>query len=406
MIDVRPATADEMGELGTLTGYAYGGAFGDGPETKTATANQPEWTLCAFDGARLVSSFVTIPFTARMNGSPMPFGGVSGVATSPEYRRRGLVRRLMTQSTEIMRDSGQTIAGLWASQAAIYQRYGYSIGSFRRSYTIDTADVVFYDGDNGHGDVRWLDPSTAYDIIKGLYISFVAERTGYLHRSRALWSFGVLDGPEGDGPVNVGVSYGPGGDPNGYVVYTLRADRVDNRARSQELVVRDLAWLDVDAYRSLWSFIARHDLVGRVVWAEAPIDDPAEELLAEPRMLHRRDEEGSWFRVIDVEPALQSRGYSRPGHATVEIVGDDLAPWNNGAYSIETDGTATSVERLGSNARTDATLPVKALGSLFVGMRSARRLRSWGLVDGADEAIDRLDGLFATRFAPHAPDHY
>ena len=30
-----------------------------------------------------------------------------------------------------------------------------------------------------------------------------------------------------------------------------------------------------DAYRSLWSFLAHHDLVGRVRWNDAPADDPA-----------------------------------------------------------------------------------------------------------------------------------
>ena len=406
MFDVRPATAEEMGAVGTLSGYAYGGAFGDGPETKTATANRPEWTLCAFDGDRLASSFVTIPFTARMNGRPMPYGGVSGVATDPEYRRRGLVRRLMTESTEAMRDRGQTIAGLWASQAAIYQRYGYAIGSFRRTYRIDAADIVFFDGDVGHGDVRWLDPEAALATMKGLYIDFVADRTGYLHRSSALWGFGVLDAPDEDGPVNVGVSYGSGGSPNGYVVYTLRADRVENRARSQELVVRDLVWLDLDGYRSLWSYLARHDLVGRVSWTNAPVDDPAEELLAEPRLLHAQDEEGAWFRVIDVAPALEARGYCGPGHGTVEVVADELAPWNAGVYAIETDGNETTVERLRPGAEADATMSVKALSSLFVGMRSVRRLRSWGLLDVHDDAVDRLDNLFATRSAPHTPDHY
>jgi predicted acetyltransferase len=412
MIDVRPATAEEMGQLGTLSGYAYGGAFGDGPETKTATANQPEWTLCGFDGDKLVASFVTIPFTVRMNGTSMPFGGVSGVATNPQYRRRGLVRRLMTESTEIMRERGQAVAGLWASQAAIYQRYGYSIGSYRRSYRIDAADIAFHDGDMGHGDVRWFDTGSAletdaaFDTVRALYIDYVADRTGYLHRSRALWGFGVFDPPAEDGPVNVAVSYSEGGDPNGYVVYTLRADRVDHRARAQELVVRDLAWLDLDAYRSLWAYLARHDLVGRVTWADAPVDDPAEELLAEPRLLHTTDQEGSWFRVIDVEEALARRGYCGPAHGSIRVVDDELAPWNVGTFAIETDGTTASVERLATTDDVDATVTVKALGSMFTGMRSIRRLRSWGLIDANDDAIDRLDGLFATTYAPHAPDHY
>ena len=67
---------------------------------------------------------------------------------------------------------------------------------------------------------------------------------------------------------------------------------------------------------------------------------------------------------------------------------------------------STVVERLSPGAQADATMSVKALGSLFTGMRSAGRLRSWGLLDGDAAAIERLDSLFATQFAPHTPDHY
>lgn len=404
MIELRPATSEEMAAIGTLGGYVYGGAFGDGPESLTATANRPEWTLCAFDGEQLASSFITIPFTMRLNGRAMAMGGVSGVATHPGYRRRGLMRRLMTEATIDMRERGQSVAALWASQAAIYQRFGYSIGSVCRRYAVDSVDITFFDGDVGSSTVEWLDVETGYDAVRALYIEFVAERTGYLHRSTALWATGPFDERAEDGPVHVALARDDGGQPNGYLVYTLRAAKVDHRARAQELVIRDLGWLDLDAYRSLWSYVARHDLVGRVVWDTVPADDPADELLAEPRMLRAEDGEGAWFRVIDVEAALGGRGYSRAGQVTVQVPEDDLAPWNVGTYTIETDGEETSVAR--SSAKPDAVVPIKALGSLFSGYRSARRLRSSGLLSCDDEAVDRLDRLFATRHLPHFPDHF
>lgn len=405
MIDLRPATAQEMGALGSLAGYVYGGSFGDGPNSLTASANRPEWSLCAFDADRLVASCIVIPFTMRLNGAAMAMGGVSGVATHPEYRRQGLMRRLMTDSTVTMREQGQSVAALWASQAAIYQRFGYAIGSSMRSYQVDTVDITFHDGDGGAGRVEWLDAASGFDAIKALYIQFVAERSGYLHRSRALWDANALGAPAEDGPVHIALSRDESGEPIGYLVYTLRANRVEHRARGQELMIRDMAWLSLDAYRSLWNYVARHDLVGRVVWSSAPADDPAEELFAEPRMLHAGNGEGAWFRVVDVEPALAGRGYSGAGQAVVTIVEDDLTPWNAGSYAVETDGTTVSVERV-PVPRDNVTMPIKSFSSLFSGYRSARQLRAWGLADGDDGAIDRLDQLMATRHRPHVPDHF
>ena len=140
-IEIRPATQAEMDQLGELTSYVYGGAFGDGPANTAATSNRPEWTLCAFDGARMVASYGAIPFTMRANGKAMPVAGVSIVGTLPEYRRPGLLRQITERSFEQMRDNGQTVAALWASQAAIYQRYGYSLCSVQRRYELDTVDA-------------------------------------------------------------------------------------------------------------------------------------------------------------------------------------------------------------------------------------------------------------------------
>ena len=67
-VEIRPATAEEMGEMGILGGYVYGGSFGDGPENVIATANLPDWTLCAFVDGKLASMFSDIPFTMRANG--------------------------------------------------------------------------------------------------------------------------------------------------------------------------------------------------------------------------------------------------------------------------------------------------------------------------------------------------
>ena len=402
-IEFRPATAEEMGQFGTLAGYVYGGAYGDGPDNLVASATRPEWTLCAFEGSRLVSSFSTIPFTMRANGMALPIGGVSAVGTLPEYRRQGLVRRIMTQAFSDMRDGGRPVAALWASQAAIYQRFGYAMASVLRSYAVDTVDINFHDGDDGSGRVERLEVTSGYDQIKDVYARFVADRMGYLHRAGALWQLGPLEEREADGPVHIALSHGASG-PDGYAVYTLREGGRDHPARSQEIVVRDLAWLSPGAYRSLWMFFKRHDLVGRVRWSNAPSDDPAIEYFLEPRMLDARDGEGFWLRLVDVATALRGRGWTTDGDVSITVRDDSLAPWNTGNYRLTvSDGVADVTSCTGV---ADIQLSVKALASLYAGRRSARELFAWGLLDGDEDAVLRADALFATRHAPHCPDHF
>ncbi len=403
-IDIRPANDSEMGQLGLLTSYVYGGAFGDGEFNLPASSNRAEWTLCAFDGARMVASYGAIPFTMRANGRAMAMAGVSVVGTLPEYRRQGILRRITEQSFERMREAGQWVAALWASQAAIYQRYGYSRGSLLRQYTLDTADAQLLTPPPPDLSVTRHAAADGFEIMRDVYRAFVAARTLYLHRAQPLWRAGVLREEAADGPVHVAVCRDATGAPRGYAAYTLRANRVSHPTRAQELVVRDLVWLDVQACRALWEFLARHDLVGRIAWRNAPADDPAPELFTEPRLLQARDAEGVWFRVVDVAQALAGRGYDTDGEIVLGVPADRETPWNQGNYRLTVSSGEASVER--SSARAELTLPIKSLSSVFTGFQRVRRLAAWGLVDGGESAVARADALFATRHAPHCPDHF
>ena len=401
--EVRPARADEIEQLGALGAYVYAGAYGDGTDNVVTRSNRAEWTLCAFVAGRMAASYATIPFTARADGRAIALGGVTAVGTLPEYRRQGMLRAITLRAFAQMREHGQGVAALWASQAAIYQRYGYALGSLQTTYRIDGVDIGFADGDEGSARVERVGVEQGFDVVKRVYVDFVAERTLYLHRAQVIWRSNALSGNDATGPAHVAIAYRAGA-PTGYLVYHVREGRTGHRTRGQELTIKDLAWLDADAYRSLWSWIKRHDLVGRVVWARAPADDPAAEIFVEPRLLHAEIRDGVWVRIVDAAAALSQRGYRVDDALVVEIEQDDLAPWNAGRFLLETSDGAARFSPTRRSA--DVRLNVKALASLFTGMRSARELANWGLLDGDDRAIERATRLFATRHAPHCPDNF
>ena len=168
--------------------------------------------------------------------------------------------------------------------------------------------------------------------------------------------------------------------------------------------IRDFVWLDDAAYRSLWTYIAKHDLVGRVIWQNAPMDDPAVDLFMEPRMLQVAEDEGSWLRVVDVEGALAQRGYCADGQIVIGISDDSLADWNSGNWLLEIEDGKSRVQRVNQTA--EVAMNIRTLTTLFSGMRSARTLSTWGQIAGDRKAISTLDLVFATHHAPHCSDHY
>ena len=213
----------------------------------------------------------------QANGKAFPLAGIAGVGTHTDYRRRGLLRRIMREQFRTMRERGQSCAALWASQAAIYQRYGFSLVTSSRSYAVDTVDVGFADGCPGATPVAQVptDDPAIVAALQTMYSRFIATRIGYLQRDAITpptWGLdestqraaamapmgaglrGVLGPSEVDGPVYVAIA----GEMRGYVVYTLSPDGGaasgrggTHRTRPQQLKLRELVWLDIDAYRSL-----------------------------------------------------------------------------------------------------------------------------------------------------------
>jgi predicted acetyltransferase len=403
-VEIRPALPEEMVQMGAIGSYSYAGAFGDGPDTVMVSSNRPEWTLCAFIDGEMAASFCTIPFTMRALGRAVPMGGISMIGTLPHHRRKGLVRKLMTQALGNMRDSGQMVAALWASQAAIYQRYQFAMATVCRSYDIDTVDIGFHDSDMGDCEVVLTGPENCLDELKSIYIENATDRICYLHRSSLLWRMNFLDDRPEDGPVRIGLCRDDTGSAVGYVVFSLRAAKVNHPSRGQQIKIRDLVALNSNAYRSLWRFIASHDLVGSVQWHNAPLDDPASELFIEPRLLKMRDDEGLWFRVVDVAGALGQRGYIESGEIRIGIQDDPLAPWNGGTYLLRASPDGAEVSR--SSGSPDIQLSVKALGSLYTGFRSAAVLAGWGLVEGDRQKIALAGRIFSSPYLPHCPDHF
>ncbi len=62
-------------------------------------------------------------------GGRVPTAGLSWVGVHPTHRRRGILRRMMADHFARCRDRGEWVSALYATQAAIYTRFGYGLGS-------------------------------------------------------------------------------------------------------------------------------------------------------------------------------------------------------------------------------------------------------------------------------------
>ncbi len=369
--EFRPVVEDELKEFRRVLHYVFAETpqpaeerrAGDNEPPEEApeeldAALKPEWTHAAFHKGKIVASSGGYPFRMRMNGRAVAADGVTAVGTYPGFRRRGLVRRLITDLLHRAHDNGQPAAILWASMGAIYQRFGYGRGSTQARYRFDPRHFHFEFGERAEGYTRLLNIDAARPIVSDLYRRFIEERNLLLHRTDVMWDI-VL--PKKKAPW-CAVHFNAADEPVGYITYRT-AGELSSFGPSQELTVQDFVWLDMTGYRGLWEFLVGHDLVGRILWWRASEDDPAPELLLEPRLLERTTYDGIWLRVVDVRALLEQRGYDTAGVATIEITGDPECPWNEGVWRIESAGQES--EARSANGQTpDLRTDPRGLASL------------------------------------------
>src|SRR5258708_24273894 len=75
-------------------------------------------------------------------GAALAVAGVTAVSVRPSHRRRGILSSLMNRQLADIRDRGETVAALFASEAAIYGRYGYGIASAELDFRIRRGEGI------------------------------------------------------------------------------------------------------------------------------------------------------------------------------------------------------------------------------------------------------------------------
>jgi predicted acetyltransferase len=402
-IEIRScANDDEMREYNMIGAYV----FADPELIPTEEGGTiPEWTTAAWVDGKLASIMGSFPFTVRLNGSPVKMAGVTQVGTLPGYRRQGLLRKTMSRAYEQMQERDQPFAILWASMGAIYQRFGYGLASEGVRYRYDPRVAGLQFGEEPAGSVSVETVEDGYPTARMLYIEYAADRNLHIHRARALWQVGIFRGDKAKGPVRVAIYRNADGEARGHIVYQVAHQRYDTPGPDQAMSVRDFVYLDLEAWRGLWEYIRKHDLVRSVEIDGVAPDDPAPDLLLEPRVLDRRVQDGIWMRVINAEKGLPARPYATRGELVIDISGDTMCPWNEGRWLLETDGRTTDVRR--TDRAADITVTPNALATLIAGCRTATHLTRIGRMEGRDAAtLARADALFRTEYAPHCPNGF
>jgi predicted acetyltransferase len=359
--------------------------------------------LGAYDGDRLVGTAGIFSMQVTVPGGELPMGGVTMVGVHPTHRRRGVLREMMRQQLETMHRRREPLAGLWASEGAIYQRFGYGMATLGARFQVDRGRTAFREQREAVGSLRLLDADAAAGVFPQVFAAIRPQRGGVFERSEAWWRSEFFYDPEhqrNGGSTAAYVLHETDGAPTGYARYRLFPEW-DERGPKYTLEVHEAAATTPAANRELWRYLFDVDLVGTIRARNLQVDHPLPLLVAEPRRLGWGIGDALWLRIVDLVAALEGRSWAADDGLVLEVT-DETCAWNRGRWRLVAEGGSARVTATTDAA--DLALDIRDLGAIYLGGIGVPALVQAGRVtEISDGAADRLDAMLRVPLAPWCP---
>lgn len=306
----------------------------------------------------------------------LPMDGLTWVGVHPDARRRGVLTRMMRDHLHRIHDRGEcAIAGLHASEPAIYGRFGYGSASLDVKLTLGRGTTLTAPEELGaraeavrtHMVTLPTDEGTA--ALHAAHLACAGGALGTVTRPDAQAATWFRDMPKARGskePRRLMLAQ-VDDEVTGYALFR-RESKWEDGVSQGEVSVAELAAGDHASLLALARRLLDLDLTTKVTFWNRSVDDPLLWWAGGPRAAGMKASDALWLRLVDVPRALAERGYAGPLDVVLEVT-DELCPWNAGRWRVRADASgAATVEATQDGP--DVVTPVAALGAAYLGGRT------------------------------------
>ncbi|MYC38903.1 MAG: GNAT family N-acetyltransferase [Chloroflexi bacterium] len=403
MQELRPVTPDEFESWLRAESRAHSNRLDHEPEELRPHFDLAR-SLAVFEGSNIIGGCQAHKLEMSIPGGTSAVAGVANVAVQPTHTRQGVMSRMMRRQMNDIHEWGEPLAALFASESAIYGRFGYGVGTVHESWQIDRHHTAYARKHESHGRIVFVDTKDAVKQLPEVYKRGTAGRPGVFPKPSHKWEEEAASPdahepqPRVRGRGRGGLfyaAYEQDGRIDGYAIY---------RSSRPTIMVTELMAATREAAFALWRFCFDLDLMSNTEAIKRPMDDPLPWMLLDPRRLQRTVRDGVWLRVVDARAALEQRNYAEAGRLTLEVR-DDLCDWNNGRFELE--GSADGATCRATDSSPDLSVAISGLASAYLGTVSFTTLSDAGLADEhTPGALHRADRMFAVQHQPWTPFNF
>ena len=359
-------------------------------------------------GDRWVATCGAFTRTMTTPGGSVPIAAVTIVTVSPTHRRQGLLTAMMRHQLADVQRRKEPVALLWASESAIYGRFGYGSAVPRLWFSGQTRSTAFLPSvDLGEGWVEEVSKDEYAAAVPALHARLLTARPGALDRPAVFWERDLMDRPEdrkGAPPVRYALHVSGAGELDGFTRFKVSAPWSGDLPDGEVEIV-ELDAVDSQARAGLWRFLFDLDLVRRFKVYGVAVDEPLRYLLADPRTLTTTLTDSTYVRIVDLPAALARRRYGADLDVVVQV-SDRLLEHNDAIFRIQAGADGARVTKAGRR-RPDLSLGIRELGSIYLGGVPLTALHRAGLVtERTPGAVAEMTMAFDWPQKPFCPDGF
>lgn len=315
-------------------------------------------TLGFFDQEEKLTACLELPtYQARYQGKVIPITGVGGVASLPEHRKGGAVRRLFTYTLPWMRDQGAVFSCLYPFSHSFYRKFGYELCQLPTAWQVPAESLRHLPCSC---QVDMLQPGCDLSPLKQVYEAYLGQCQLAIQREDRHWR--ELLGKASYKDRRYSYLFSQEGKALSYVVIQAENDGPYSKAG----VVRELAWACPQGLREALGFLNRLAAQYGRFRITLPQGTLLPALVDECYDCKPSCHDQPMARVLQAAEAFRLRPLAQGVRCRVAVE-DPFLPENTGVFALTGAGDHTQVEQLPLSEEWDLSVDPGTLTQLLLG---------------------------------------
>lgn len=375
---IRKIMLTEIEEVKALRNYSFSSEY-----TGERLKDFEYWveksdSLGSFINEKLVGQLMILPLNMTIGDINMSMGGIGFVATYPEYRNRGIVKKLMIEALQTMRKNKQAISILAPFSVPFYRHFGWEIFNDVLEFEITSQqfprlsksldDVVRMTFDN-------ID-DLFFEQVKQFHNEFAEKTNGLMKRSDMWWNRIISRQPK-----SVIMAVYNDDVITGYMRYEIIGT---------DFIMEDFYTEDYETEQAIWRFIVAHQASVTMIKGSTKVQRKLAVTFNEPQ-ISRVMKQKTMLRIVDIELFVNQLNLNIADEIFLNII-DAFAPWNEGLFVINSDG----MSKVEYTKHEILHIEINWLAPLFAGYLTIDDLCYLKIISISHELYMRLKAVFSS----------